>query len=136
MQALLVTSTYTANLAAFVTVQSINSNVQDVAVRFVVHGWQCGVVAAPVWRMGSIWLQQDFPGGFRCPVVAQGSRIHHVWVLRLFASVQDLRGKAVGTSPIYVDRLRKVRSLRQGCAGHCEARAAAKKGRFAFELLL
>ena len=32
-QALLVTSTYTANLAAFVTVQSIKSNVQDVAVR-------------------------------------------------------------------------------------------------------
>jgi hypothetical protein len=48
--ALLVTSTYTANLAAFVTVQSIKSSI---------------------------------------------------------TSVDDLRGKAVGTSPIYMDRLRK-----------------------------
>lgn len=95
---LLVTSTYTANLAAFVTINSIRTAIDGVAVR-AQRGRACWMVGGAA-MVGHHALPAP-PGGHTAGPNAN-------------LCAQDLRGRAVGTSPVYLERLRKVRCRKGG----------------------
>ena len=122
---LLVTSTYTANLAAFVTVNSIRTTIDSVAVRgAALCRCRCHRRRRRRCCCGSCCCRchcrcrcccccccccaarAQLHAAAQCCVAAPASA-PHAGAVRVPA--QDLRGRAVGTSPVYLERLRKVR---------------------------